>query len=119
VLSSFTIGSDGTISGVFSNGVTQTLGQIQLARFSNPTGLEQQGQNLYAANMNSGLPIQGSPGQQGMGTIQSGAIEESNTNVGSDLIELILGSTMYEGNARVITTVQNLYNDLLSLNAPP
>jgi flagellar hook protein FlgE len=54
-----------------------------------------------------------------MGTIQSGAIEESNTNVGSDLIELILGSTMYEGNARVITTVQNLYNDLLSLNAPP
>jgi flagellar hook-basal body protein len=119
VLSSFTIGTDGTISGVFSNGITQNLGQIQLARFSNPTGLEQQGQNLYTATVNSGLPIQNSPGEQGMGSIVSGAIEQSNTDVGSNLIDLILASTMYEGNTRVITTVQNLYNALLSLNAPP
>jgi flagellar hook-basal body protein len=118
VLSSFKIGNDGVISGVFSNGITQNLGQIQLARFNNPTGLAQQGQNLYSATVNSGLPIEGSPGQQGMGTIQSGAIEESNTDVGSDLIQLILASTMYEGNARVISTVQNLYNDLLNLNGP-
>jgi flagellar hook protein FlgE len=116
VLSSFTIGEDGIIRGVFSNGITQDLGQIQLARFSNPAGLEQKGQNLYATNINSGLPIQDAPGQQGMGTIVSGAVEQSNTDVGSNLIELILASTMYSGNAKVITTVQQLYSDLLNLS---
>jgi flagellar hook protein FlgE len=115
VLSSFTIGNDGIIRGVFSNGITQNLGQIQLARFSNPTGLEQKGQNLYAANINSGLPIEGGPGQQGMGSIVSGSIEQSNTDVGANLIDLILASTMYQGNSRVITTVQNLYSDLMNL----
>ena len=71
-LSSFNINGDGTISGVFTNGVTRTLGQIQLARFTNPAGLEQEGQNNFAAGVNSGLPIQGSPGTQGIGSIVSG-----------------------------------------------
>ena len=114
-LTSFIVGEDGVIAGVFSNGVTRDLGQIRLARFSNPSGLEQKGENLYAEGVNSGLPVEGDPGQQGTGSIVSGAVELSNTDIGSNLIDLILASTMYRGNTRVITTAQEMIDELLSL----
>ncbi|MGA2032791.1 MAG: flagellar hook-basal body complex protein [Thermoguttaceae bacterium] len=116
VLSSYNIGTDGAIRGVFNNGVTRDLGQIQLAHFSNPAGLEQQGQNLFAAGVDSGLPVTANPGQQGNGTIVSDAIEQSNTDIGGNLTELILASTQYQGNARVITTTEQLFSVLLTLN---
>jgi flagellar hook protein FlgE len=115
VLSSFIIGEDGIIRGVFSNGVTRNLGQIRLARFANPAGLEQRGQNLFAEGVNSGLPIEGDPGQQGIGSIIAGALELSNTDIGGNLIDLIIASTMYRGNTRVISTVQQLLDELLAL----
>jgi flagellar hook protein FlgE len=114
-LNSFIVGEDGTIRGVFSNGVTRDLGQIRLARFANPAGLEQRGENLFSEGVNSGLPITGDPGQQGCGTIVAGAVELSNTDIGSNLIELILASTMYRGNTRVITTAQQMVDELLAL----
>ncbi len=114
-LSSFIINADGKINGVFTNGVTRTLGQIQLARFTNPEGLVAQGSNAYAAGVNSGLPIQGNPGGQGIGSIVGGALEQSNTDVGTNLIKLILASTQYQGNTRVVSTVNTLFNDLLTL----
>ena len=114
-LTSFVVGEDGSIRGVFSNGVTRTLGQIRLARFANPAGLEQRGENLYAEGINSGLPVEGDPGQQGIGGIIAGAVELSNTDIGSNLIDLILASTMYRGNTRVISTAQEMINELLSL----
>ena len=115
VLSSFTISGTGLISGVFSNGISQNLGQIQLARFTNPAGLEQTGQNMYATGVNSGLPITGDPGAQGTGTIVAGSLELSNTDIGASLIHLITASTMYQANSRVITTTTQLFNDLLQL----
>ncbi|NQU25262.1 MAG: flagellar hook-basal body complex protein [Candidatus Nealsonbacteria bacterium] len=115
VLTSYIVGEDGAISGVFSNGMTRALGQIRLARFANPAGLEQKGENMYRAGVNSGLPLQGDPGQQGIGSIIAGATELSNTDVGSNLIDLILASTMYRGNTRVITTAQQMLDELLSL----
>ena len=102
---------------MFSNGITRDLGQIRLARFSNPAGLEQKGENLYAAGVNSGLPIEGNPGEQGIGSIVAGAVELSNTDIGGNLIDLILASTMYRGNTRVITTVQQMLDELLALRA--
>ncbi len=114
-LTSFIVGEDGLIRGVFSNGITRDLGQIRLARFSNPTGLEQKGENLFASGVNSGLPISGNPGEQGIGTIIAGAVELSNTDIGSNLIDLILASTMYRGNTRVITTAQQMLDELLAL----
>ncbi len=114
-LSSFIINGDGTINGVFTNGVTRTLGQIQLARFTNPAGLVAQGANTFASGVNSGLPIQGSAGSQGIGSIVGGALEQSNTDVGTNLIDLILASTQYQGNTRVVSTVDQLYHDLLQL----
>ena len=116
-LSSYQIGTDGTISGVYSNGVTRDLGQIQLARFANDAGLEQEGGSLYAQGVNSGLPQIENPGQQGAGTITAGALEESNTDIGNSLIQLILASTMYSGNSRVITTAQQCMTTLLQVMA--
>jgi flagellar hook protein FlgE len=115
VLTSFIVGEDGLIRGVFSNGITRDLGQIQLARFANNSGLQQKGENLFATGVNSGLPIVGSPGAQGIGTIIAGAQELSNSDIGQNLIDLITASTAYRGGARVITTVQQLFDELLNL----
>ena len=103
------------IRGVFDNGTQRDLGQIRLARFANEQGLSQRGQNLYAAGVNSGLPVQGNPGEQGIGQIIAGAVELSNTDIGQNLIDLITASTMYRGNARVITAAQQLLDELLNL----
>jgi flagellar hook protein FlgE len=114
-LSTFVVGDDGRIRGIFSNGITRDLGQVQLARFTNPAGLEGRGLNLYAAGINTGLPIQGKPGENGIGTVVGGALELSNTDIGKDLIKLVLASTQYRGNSRVITTSQQLLDELLNL----
>jgi len=95
--------------------VTRDLGQIRLARFANPAGLEQRGENMYAPGVNSGLPVEGNPGEQGIGGIVAGAVELSNTDIGGNLIDLILASTMYRGNSRVITTVQQMFDELMNL----
>ena len=115
VLNSFAIGENGVMRGVFSNGISRDLGKLQLARFANPVGLEARGLNLYAEGVNTGLPVQGGPGQNGIGSVIGGALELSNTDIGKDLIELVLASTQYRGNSRVITTSQQLLDELLNL----
>jgi flagellar hook protein FlgE len=114
-LSSYVIGEDGGVRGVFSNGVTRDLGQVRLARFANPAGLDQRGENLYAQGINTGLPVEGQPGENGIGTVVAGAVELSNTDIGQDLVDLVLASTQYRGNTRVITTTQQLLDELLNL----
>ncbi|TWU45940.1 Flagellar hook protein FlgE [Novipirellula aureliae] len=115
VLNSYVVGEDGLIRGVFSNGVSRSLGQVQLARFANPVGLEARGLNLYAQGVNTGLPVIGGPGENGIGSVAGGARELSNTDIGKDLISLVLASTQYRGNSRVITTSQQLIDELLNL----
>lgn len=114
-LSSFIISDSGRIVGLFTNGSTRDLGQLRMARFANNSGLEQRGENLFAAGVNSGLPVEGDPGSQGIGQIKAGAVELSNADIGQNLIELILASTQYRGGARVITAVQQLFDELLAL----
>jgi flagellar hook-basal body protein len=114
-LTNFTVDDNGLVRGVFSNSVTQDLGQLRLTRFSNPSGLEQKGQNLFGQGANSGLPLEGNPGERGLGTVVSGAVELSNADIGSNLIELITASTMYRSNTRTITTVQQMMEQLLTL----
>lgn len=115
-LTSYSIGSDGTIKGVFDNGTQRDLGQVVLSTFANPEGLVQQGQNLYVAGPNSGNAVPLEPGHNGAGTISAGALEQSNTDVGQSLIDLITASTMYQGNTRVISAANTLLQDLLNLN---
>jgi flagellar hook protein FlgE len=114
-LTSYLIGEDGIIRGVFSSGVTRDLGQVRLARFANPHGLVQHGENMYSQGLNSGLPIEGNPDSEGIGSLIGGAVELSNTDIGKNLIELVLATTQYRSNARVITTAQQMLDELLNL----
>ena len=114
-LSSFIISESGEIRGVFSNGTQRTLGQMVLARFANNAGLKQVGDNLYGVGVNSGLPFISDPGGNGVGTLTAGAVELSNTDIGENLIQLILASTQYRGGARVITAAQELLDELMAL----
>ena len=114
-LASFVIGEEGTIRGVFTNGVARDLGRIRLARFSNPAGLEQRGQNMFGLGVNSGLPVEGNPGEAGLGSLIGGAVELSNTDIGENLVDLILATTQYRGNTRVITAAQQLLDELLNI----
>ena len=102
-LASFSITESGRIKGVYSNGVTRDLGQMVMARFANSGGLQQVGDNLWAEGVNSGEPLRGIPGASGIGSLTAGAVELSNTDIGQNLINLILASTQYRGGTRVIT----------------
>ncbi len=114
-LDTYTISEDGVIRGVFSNGASRDLGQVLLARFSNPHGLTQRGQTNFAQGVNSGLPVVGAPGSEGIGTLVAGAVELSNTDIGKNLTDLVLAATQYRGNTRVITTAQQLLDELLNI----
>jgi flagellar hook protein FlgE len=115
VLTDFIISEDGIIQGQFSNGTQRTVGQLVMARFANNSGLRQVGDSLFAVGVNSGEPVFGRPGETGIGTLTSGAVELSNTDIGQNLIELILASTQYRGGARVISASQELLDELLAL----
>lgn len=114
-LTSYSVGEGGEIAGVFSNGISRTLGQVRMARFANPNGLEQRGENMFGLGFNSGLPVEGNPGDLGLGNIVAGALELSNTDTGENLINLLLASTQYRANSRVISTSQQLLDELLNM----
>lgn len=114
-LTSYIIGEDGIIRGVFSSGVTRDLGQIRLARFANPAGLDQVGQTMFREGVNSGRPLIDAPNANGMGKVVGGAKELSNTDIGRSMIDLVLASTQYRSNSRVISTAQQLLEELLNL----
>ena len=114
-LSSFAIGNDGTVTGTFSNGLTRSLGQVVLATFSNPEGLVVQGNNEYLPGPNSGVARITTPLSQGAGGILSGSIELSNVDLSREFIGLITASTGFSAASRVITTSNELLNQLLAL----
>lgn len=114
-LVSFITDETGVINGIFDNGVTRPLGQITLARFANNQGLVENGDSTFREGISSGAPILSAPGDFGTGTVRSGSVELSNTDIGRNLVDLILASTNYRGNARVISSVQTLVDELLVL----
>ncbi|MCA9197647.1 MAG: flagellar basal-body rod protein FlgG [Planctomycetales bacterium] len=95
------VGNDGTVSAMVA-GVQANLGQIQLARFLNPAGLSDEGNNLYAVTAASGAEVLGTPGQNGIGTIMGGYLEKSNVEVVTELVSLITAQRAYEVNSRAI-----------------
>ena len=114
-LGSFSIGEDGTISGSFTNGLTRTIGQVALAKFSNPEGLVDVGDNLFGSGPNSGTPLVASPREFGTGRVVGGALELSNVDLSQEFINMILASTGYSAASRVITTTDELITQLLAL----
>ena len=113
-LSGFSLGSDGTITGSFTNGLTKTLGQLALANFSNPEGLNNEGGNIYSSSGASGVAQIGAPETVGTGSVESGALEQSNVDISKEFINLIIASTGFSANSRVISTSDELLTDLLN-----
>ncbi|MEZ6163499.1 MAG: flagellar hook-basal body complex protein [Phycisphaerales bacterium] len=114
-LESFAAGEDGVIFGRFSNGAVKTMGQVVLANFTNPAGLVDEGGNLFSTGPNSGPASIAPPGTLGIGTIVSGALEQSNVDLGEEFTNMILTSTGYSASSRVIRTADELLQQLLVL----
>ncbi len=106
---SVTIGSDGTVSVTLAGQSAPTqVGQIQLANFINPPGLQPIGQNLLTQTAASGSPQTGSPGTNGVGTLAQGELESSNVNVVEELVNMIQTQRAYEMNSKAISTVDQM-----------
>lgn len=114
-LASFSIGEDGSITGAFTNGLARTLGQLALAKFANPEGLVDAGNNFFRVGANSGTPLITPPGGFGTGRVIGGALELSNVDLSQEFINMILASTGYSAASRVITTTDELIEQLLIL----
>ncbi|HEV2296752.1 MAG TPA: flagellar hook-basal body complex protein [Tepidisphaeraceae bacterium] len=113
-LSAFSVGVNGIITGMFDNGLTRTLGQVAMATFNNPQGLQDMGGNMYMTGGNSGEPIIAAPLQLGAGAIRSGALELSNVDLSEEFINLIIASTGFSASSRVISTSDQLLTELLN-----
>jgi len=114
-LQNFNIGSDGTITGSFSNGKTATIGQIALASFADEQGLSHTGNNDFTPTLASGQPTVGGPGTGGLGSISGGALEQSNVDIASEFAALIVAQRSYEANARVVTTFDQVAQATIAL----
>jgi flagellar basal-body rod protein FlgG len=115
--SSITIGADGTVS-VTQSGqqAAEQVGNVQLALFPNPGGLNSIGKNLFLATTASGDPLVGTPGgSEGLGTLQQGYLEQSNVNVVEEFIQMILAQRSYEANSRVVRAADEMYQQLNAL----
>jgi flagellar hook protein FlgE len=114
-LTNFAIGADGTISGTYSNGRTQSLGQIVLANFNDPNGLQNLGNNEFGETAASGVPQISAPGSTNHGTLTGGAVENSNVDLTSQLVDLITAQRNYQANAQTIKTQQAVDQALINL----
>jgi flagellar basal-body rod protein FlgG len=112
-----TIATDGTVSyTVPGQTAAQTAGQIQLATFINPAGLNSLGQNLYQPTNASGDAVAGNPGgQEGLGTLLQGYTEQSNVSVVDEFVNLIVSQRAYEANSKVVKAADEMYQSMNNL----
>lgn len=114
-LSGFTISSDGTILGQYTNGGTRAQGQIALANFTNPQGLDPVGGNAWVASSSSGPATNGVPGTGTLGSLQSGAVESSTVDLTGELVNMITAQRVYQANAQTIKTEDDMLQTLVNL----
>jgi len=114
-LSGLSTAPDGTIQGRYSNGQTRDLAQVVLANFNNPNGLTSLGGNQWAETAESGQPQIGVPGSGSLGVLQSAAIEESNTDLTAELVNMITQQRAYQANAQTIKTQDQILQTLVNL----
>jgi flagellar hook protein FlgE len=114
-LVSFAIASDGIITGSFTNGQTQALGQIALANFSNPNGLQLSGSTDFTTTLASGQAVVGVPGSGELGTLSGGSLELSNVDIATEFANLIVAQRGFEADAKAITTFDQITQDTIAL----
>ncbi|WP_341667042.1 flagellar hook protein FlgE [Alcaligenes sp. SDU_A2] len=112
---SMSIDSDGTIVAAYTNGVTQRLGSLVLADFSNLQGLKPIGGNAWTETGASGQAILGRPGDNGMATIKGQSVEESNVDMGQELVNMIIAQRTYQANAQTIKTQDQVLQTLVNM----
>lgn len=114
-LSQFSVDSTGQITAQYTNGQSQLLAQLVLSRFPNVQGLARQGDNVFTATTESGAAIQGAPGNNGLGRVISGAIEQSNVDLGEEFVDMIITQRAFQANSRAITTSDEMLQELVNL----
>jgi flagellar hook protein FlgE len=114
-LAGFNIGADGMITGRYTNGQSAVLGQVVLANFANPNGLQQLGNNQWAETSTSGTPLVGSPSSGSLGVLQSSAVEDSNVDLTAELVNMITAQRVYQANAQTIKTQDAVLQTLVNL----
>ncbi len=113
--SGFNIAPDGTILGRYTNGQTQKLGQVTLANFANPQGLQPLGNNRWAPTAAAGAPLAGTPGTASLGVLQSGAVEDANVDLTGELVNMIVAQRVYQANAQSIKTQDAVLQTITNL----
>lgn len=109
------VSNTGEIYGLYSNGLQELLGQIGIASFINPVGLNRIGQNMYTTGLNSGEPQIGGAGTAGRGTISSGYLEASNVDLSREFTNMILAQRGFQASSRIITTSDEMLQELVNL----
>jgi len=113
--SSMSIGPNGEIVAAYTNGETQPMGYLVLANFTNVQGLQPVGGNAWRETSESGQPILGTPGTNGMALVKGQALEESNVDMGTELVNMIITQRTYQANAQTITTQSEVMQTLLNI----
>jgi flagellar hook protein FlgE len=114
-LQSFTVGGDGTITGVFSNGMNRDLGRLAVAQFSNPSGLDKVGGNLFRTSNNSGTAQVSPPGVSGAARVSAGFLEQSNVNLADEFTGMIVTQRGFQANTKIVTASDEILQDLLQM----
>ncbi|PKL07559.1 MAG: flagellar hook protein FlgE, partial [Spirochaetae bacterium HGW-Spirochaetae-7] len=114
-LENFKIDQSGTITAVYSNGSTRTLGQVALASFTNPNGLEKTGETNFARSNNSGMANIGPSGIAGKGKLIAGALEMSNVDLAEQFTDMIVTQRGFQANSKTIQTSDQMLQELLTL----
>lgn len=114
-LSSISIDPSGVIMARYSNGQSKPAGQVELATFRNPQGLQAQGGNEWSSTFGSGDPIVGTPGSGNLGNLQSGALEESNVDLTGELVNMMVAQRAYQANAQTIKTEDQVLQTLVNM----
>jgi len=114
-LQRISINNEGIVTGHYSNGQIIPQYQLTLARFNSPTKLHREGSNLYTETQDSGVPLTGAPGTNGLGKINSNALEQSNVDLGNEFVHMILYQRAFQANSRIITTTDTMMEEVLAL----
>lgn len=112
---SFTIAADGTVTATYSNGQQQAVGQLALANMTNLQGLQMLGDGDYQTTLASGTASIGASGTNGLGTLQDGALEQSNVNISAEFSDLIIAQRAFEANSKTVTTFDSVTEDTINM----
>jgi flagellar hook protein FlgE len=114
-LTAVAVEANGVIMGRYSNGQSRPAGQVELATFRNPQGLQAVGDNVWIRTYASGDPVGGVPGDGNLGVLQAGALEEPNIDLTAELVNMITAQRIYQANAQTIKTQDQVLQTLVNL----